>query len=74
LGALMLSQSPAGAQTCSFTFFFIFVGCILLRYLLILYEHIIYTIDICNPQSQLFLFVRYLTTRFGPYGPSSGDI
>jgi hypothetical protein len=33
--------------------YFIFVGCILLRYLRILYEHIIY---ICNPQSQLFLF------------------
>jgi hypothetical protein len=28
---------------------FIFVGCILLRYLRILYEHIIYTIYICNP-------------------------
>jgi hypothetical protein len=39
----------------------------------ILYEHIIYTIYICNPQSQLFLFVRYLTTCFGPYGPSSGE-
>jgi hypothetical protein len=38
----------------------------------ILYEHIINTIYICNPQSQLFLFVRYLTTCFGPYGPSSG--
>jgi hypothetical protein len=30
----------------------------------LLYEHIIYTIYICNPQSQLFLFVRYLTTCF----------
>jgi hypothetical protein len=27
----------------------------------------------CNPQSQLFLFVRYLTTCFGPNGPSSGE-
>jgi hypothetical protein len=33
----------------------------------------IYNIYICNPQSQLFLFARYLTTCFGPYGPSSGE-
>jgi hypothetical protein len=39
----------------------------------ILYENIIYTIYICNPQSQLFLFVCYLTTCFGLYGPSSGE-
>jgi hypothetical protein len=34
---------------------FIFVGCILLRYLRILYEHIIY---ICNPQSLYILYVH----------------
>jgi hypothetical protein len=39
---------------------FIFVGCILLCYLLILYEHIIYMICICNPQSQIFLFLMYV--------------
>jgi hypothetical protein len=49
------------------------VGYILLHYLHILYEHIIYTIYMCNPQSQLSLFVRYLTTCFGPYGPFSGE-
>jgi hypothetical protein len=43
-------------------------------YIDILYEHIIYTIyTICNPQSQLFLFVRYLTTFFSPFGPSSSE-
>jgi hypothetical protein len=32
-----------------------------------------YNIYICNPQSQLFLFVCHLTTCFGPYRPSSGE-
>jgi hypothetical protein len=43
---------------------FIFVGCILLRYLRILYEHIIYMIYIyiCNPQLQLFFFISFVTS------------
>jgi hypothetical protein len=45
----------------------------IINYMSIQYIYIYIYIYICNPQSQLFLFVRYLATCFGPYGPSSGE-
>jgi hypothetical protein len=42
----------------------------------ILYKHTPQKLYICDPQAQLTtsLLFQNLTTTFGPYGPSSGDI
>jgi hypothetical protein len=59
-----------------FVYTFVFVGCILLRYLHILYKYTTQKLHICDPQTQLTtsLLFQNLTTCFGPFGPSSGDI
>jgi hypothetical protein len=63
---------PGERDPCSF----IFVGCILLRYLHILYKHTTqnYTYVIRKTQLITSLLFQNLTTCFGPYGPSSGNI
>jgi hypothetical protein len=54
---------------------FILVGCILLRYLHILYKHTTQKLYICDPQpNNFFTLPKNFTTCFGSYGPSSGDI
>jgi hypothetical protein len=56
---------------------FILVGYILLRYLYMLYKHTTQKLYICDPQTQLnnfFYSSKNVTTCFGLYGPSSGDI
>jgi hypothetical protein len=41
----------------------------------VLYKHTTQKLYICDPQTQLTsLLFQNLTTCFGPYGPSSGDI
>jgi hypothetical protein len=61
---------------CNIESYFIFVGCILLRYLHMLYKHTTQKPYICDPQTQLTISLLFqnFTTCFGPYGPSSGDI
>jgi hypothetical protein len=56
-------------------FAFILVGCILLRYLYILYKHTTqnYTYVIRKRNLTTSLLFQNLTTCFGPYGPSWGD-
>jgi hypothetical protein len=55
---------------------FILVGCILLRYLHMLYKHTTQTIHVIRKRNltAYLLFQKNFTTCFGPYWPSSSDI
>jgi hypothetical protein len=50
--------------------YFIFVGCILLRYLYVYFQNIP---TIATDSLDFFIVFCLFTTCFGPYGPSSGE-